>query len=178
MKDGPIRLLPNARRAELHQSVQGFSLLELMFVVTIVVIMTVMAIPLLSNVTGYFRLRGAVSNVTGAIQSTRYLAIFQGCPFQLVLNSAAGTYQVQNSCPAGGAFVNYCTNGRLTCPVPVSGSGTPVALNSNVTLTFSPGGRVTSPAFPAGGINMVLTYGNKPPETISVSTYGSVNVTP
>ncbi|HZS25918.1 MAG TPA: prepilin-type N-terminal cleavage/methylation domain-containing protein [Candidatus Angelobacter sp.] len=182
MKGGPNRLFPNARRTELHHSAQGFSLLELLFVVIIVVIMTAMAIPLLSNVTGYFRLRGAVSSVTGVIQSTRYQAIFQGCPYEVVFDNAAGTYQVKTqqvgtTCP-GGAFANFCTSGAAACPVPLSGSSTPITLNAPLTLIFSPGGKVTSPSFPAGGINLNLTYGTKPPEIITVSTYGSIHVTP
>jgi len=149
-----------------------------MFVVVIIVITTVLAIPLVTNVTSYFRLRGSIASVTGAIQSTRYQAIFQGCPYQLVMNAAASTYQVQNQCPAGGAWANVCVPGLASCPVPLSGSGNPVALNADLTLVFSPGGRVTSASFPGGGINLVLTYGGKPPETISISSYGSINVNP
>lgn len=173
MKGSAERL--NARQ---DQSVQGFTLLELMFVVVIAMVMVVMAIPLLNNATGYFKLRGAVSSVTGAIQATRYQAIFQGCPYQIVFTAAANTYQVQRQCPTGGAFVNFCDSPVLNCPVPLSGTGTKVALNADVTLIFSPGGKVTSPQFPGGGINMVITYGGKPPETISVSSYGSINVKP
>jgi prepilin-type N-terminal cleavage/methylation domain-containing protein len=178
MKGGPIRFFASARHADPRPSVRGFTLLELMIVVVILLITTVLAIPLVSNVTSNFRLRGAVSSVTGAIQSTRYQAIYQGCPFQLVLDNVASTYQVQNQCPTGGAFANFCPNGGAACPIPLSGSGTRVALNAPLTLTFSPGGKITSAAFPAGGINLTLTYDNRPPETITVSTYGSIHVTP
>jgi type II secretory pathway pseudopilin PulG len=150
----------------------------LIFVVVVVVLMAAMAIPLLNRVAPALKLRGAVSSVTGAIQSTRYQAIFQGCPYQLVFAAAANTYQVQRQCPAGGAFTNYCVPAATSCPIPLSGSGTPVTLNGDIILTFSPGGKVTSPGFPGGGINMVLSYGGRPPETISISTYGSINVNP
>ena len=179
MNGSPTHFFANARTSGRDR---GFSLIEMLFVVLIVLIMAAMAIPLVSNVVSNFRLRGAVSSVTGAIQSTRYQAIFQGCPYQLVFDNAANTYQVQTqqvgaTCP-GGAFASFCTSGAAACPVPLAGSGNPIALNAPLTLTFSPGGRVTSPQFPAGGINLILTYGNKPPETITVSTYGSVHVTP
>jgi prepilin-type N-terminal cleavage/methylation domain-containing protein len=158
------------------QQARGFSLLELIFVIVIGLIMTVIAIPLVNNVTSYFRLRGAVSSVTGAIQSTRYQAIFQGCPYQVVFTAATQSYQIQNQCPVGGAFANVCVPATLAaCPVPVSGSGTPVTLNADITLTFSPGGKVSSATSP---MQMVITYGGKPPETITVSSYGSINVTP
>lgn len=166
-----------------RKSARGFSLIELAFVVMITLIMTAMAIPLVNNVTSYFRLRGAISSITGAVQSTRYQAIFQGCPYQLVFTAAANTYQIQNQCPAPGApigapvgpFANVCTPPVVNCPVPLSGSGIPVTLNADITLTFSPGGRVTSATAP---MSMVVTYGGKPPETITVSTYGNINVTP
>lgn len=156
-------------------STRGFTLLELIFVLLIVIVMTAMAVPLVNNTMSYFRLRGAISSVTGAIQSTRYQAIFQGCPYQVVFTAAANTYQVKNQCPVGGAFVNVCPAPLAACPAPLSGSGTRVALNADITLTFSPGGRVTSPTVP---MQMVITYGGKPPETITVSSYGSINVNP
>ena len=178
MMGGPIRIFVNAQRRNGNPSVRGFTLLELVFTVLIILIMAAMAVPLVNNVVGNFRMRGAVSSVTGAIQSTRFQAIFQGCPYQLVMDNVANTYQVQRACPAGGAFTAWCPSGQAACPVPLAGSSTPITLNAPLTLTFSPGGKVSSAAFPAGGINLVLTYGNKPPETITVSTYGSIHVTP
>ena len=156
----------------------GFTLVELIFVILIVLIMAVIALPLMNNVSSYFKLRGAVSSATGAIQSTRYQAIFQGCPFQVVFTAATGNYQVTNSCPNTGVFTNFCQSGATSCPVPISGSGNKITLNADLTLTFSPGGRVTSAAFPNGGINMTLTYPGKTPEVITISSYGSINVTP
>jgi len=161
-----------------RDAARGFTLLEMIIVVVIVVIMTLIAIPLVNKVVSNFKLRGAVAEVTGAIQSTRYQAIFQGCPYQIVFTAAAKTYQVQRQCPTGGAFANYCVSGLASCAVPISGGSSAVTLNADLTLTFSPGGRVTSAAFPGGGINMVVTYSGKPPETISVSSYGSINVNP
>lgn len=158
-----------------RESAKGFSLIELLFVLLIVMLMTAMAVPLVNNTVSYFRLRGAISTVTGAIQSTRYQAIFQGCPYQIVFTAATSNYQIQKQCPAGGAFTNVCTPPVTVCPVPLSGSGVPITLNADITMTFSPGGKVTSAAAP---ISMVITYGNKPPENITVSSYGSIHVTP
>lgn len=169
-KDGQVVRKPHATR--------GFTLLELAFVVVIAIVMTVIAVPLISNVVSYFKLRGTVSEVTGAIQSTRYQAIFQGCPYQIVFTAATKTYQIQRQCPVGGAFGNFCDNGAASCPITISGGNPSVTLNSDITFTFSPGGKVTSPQFPGGGINMGVTYSGRPPETISVSSYGSINVNP
>jgi hypothetical protein len=56
-----------------------------------------------------------------------------------------------------------------------------MALNQNVTLTFTPGGAVGStPAMTP--IQMILTYpgftSTVPTETIQVSNYGNITVTP
>ena len=176
MNGHQIRQDTNVAREQGRRSARGFSLIELMFVVVIVVIMTAMAVPLVNNTVSYFRMRGAVSAVTGAIQSTRYQAIFQGCPYQIVFTKATNTYQVQNQCPAGGAFANVCIPASATvCPIPLAGTGSPLTLNADITMTFSPGGKITSATSP---MVMVITYGGKPPETVTVSSYGSINVTP
>ncbi len=166
----------NAAQEQRRRSERGFSLIELLFVIMIVLIMTAMAIPLVNNTVSYFRMRGAVAATTGAIQSTRYQAIFQGCPYQIVFTAATKTYQVQNSCPSTGAFVNVCSPSTLAvCPKPLAGAGSPLTLGADMTMTFSPGGKITSATSP---MVMVITYGGKPPETITVSSYGSINVTP
>lgn len=162
--------------AQCHRArAKGFSLVEMMFTCAIAVITVVLAVPLVSNVTSYFRLRGAVSSVTGAIQGARYQAIFQGCPYQVVFTAATSSYQVKKSCPSNGTFSNDCPGALTSCPIPLSGSGTAVALNADITMTFSPGGKITSATSP---MSMVITYSTKPPETITVSSYGSINVTP
>ena len=154
---------------------RGFSLVELMFACAIAIITVVIAVPLVNNVTSYFRLRGAVSSVTGAVQAVRYQAIFQGCPYQLVLTASTSSFQVKKSCPSSGTFSNDCPGGLTSCPVPLSGSGTAVSLNADITMTFSPGGKITSATSP---MSMVITYSTNPPETITVSSYGNINVTP
>jgi prepilin-type N-terminal cleavage/methylation domain-containing protein len=169
------RQMPKDRSGSQGKHAQGFTLIELLFVIVIVMIMTAMAIPLVNNTVSYFRLRGSIASVTGAIQSTRYQAIFQGCPYQIVFTAAANSYQVKNSCPSTGTFTNVCPAALAVCPLPISGSGTPVTLNADITMTFSPGGKITSATAP---MVMVLTYGGKPPENITVSSYGSINVTP
>jgi prepilin-type N-terminal cleavage/methylation domain-containing protein len=169
------RQMPKDRSGSQGKHAQGFTLIELLFVIVIVMIMTAMAVPLVNNTVSYFRLRGSIASVTGAIQSTRYQAIFQGCPYQIVFTAATNSYQVQNSCPSTGTFTDVCPAALPACPLPISGSGVPVTLNADITMTFSPGGKITSATAP---MVMVITYGGKPPETITVSSYGSINVTP
>ena len=156
--------------------IRGFTLLELIFVLVIVLIMTAMAVPLLSNALTGYRLRGATASLTGSIQATRYQAIFNGYPFQLVIDSAALTYQVKNDPTRTATFVKYCVSGATSCPIPLAGSGTPVVLDAGSTFTFSPSGAVTSTTAVGGVTTMVLTYAGKT-ENIKVSSYGNVKVT-
>jgi prepilin-type N-terminal cleavage/methylation domain-containing protein len=156
---------------------KGFTLIELIFVLLIAVIMTVMAIPLVNTTLTNYRIHGAASAVSSSLQSTRYLAIFNGYPFQVVYNSAALTYQVKSDPARSGTFTNYCVPAAASCPVPLAGSGLNVVLNADTTFTFSPGGTTQSTTAAAGVTTMVITYSGKT-ETITVSSYGNVKVTP
>jgi prepilin-type N-terminal cleavage/methylation domain-containing protein len=177
MKRRQVRQHGNQPEVNRGQSARGFSLIELIFVILIALIMTAMAVPLLNNGMTSYRVRGAAASVAGSIQGTRYQAIFNGYPFRLVIDSAAKTYQVQNDQARAGVFTNYCVPAAASCPVPLMGSGTKVALDADTTFTFSPGGTVQSTTAVAGVTTMVLTYSGKT-ETITVSSYGNVKVTP
>jgi Tfp pilus assembly protein FimT len=125
---------------------------------------------------GAYRLRSAVSSVTGLIQSARYQAISSGYAYQVVFDKTAGTFQVQSdpTWPSAVIFANYCVPAAASCPVPLSNSGIPVVLGTDTTLQFRPSGMVTATA---GSTTLTLTYGTKT-ETITVSSYGNITVTP
>jgi Tfp pilus assembly protein FimT len=140
----------------------------MLFVVLIVLIMAVMAVPVLNNVMSTYRLRSAVASITGAIQTTRYQAISSGYPFQLVLNKATSTFQVQSDPNITGTFANVGN------AIPLANSSIPVVLGTSTTLRFRPSGLVSAPV---GATTLTLTYGGKT-ETIAVSNYGNIKVTP
>jgi Tfp pilus assembly protein FimT len=167
----------NRRRVRKGGAALGFSLLELAFVVLIGIVMTVIAVPLVNNVMSGYRLRGAASAVTSSIQATRYQAIFNGYPFRLVVDHTALTYQVQYDPGRTGAFTNYCVPAMPACPISVTATSKEVTLDADTTFTFSPGGSVTSTTAAGGVTTLVLTYEGKT-ETITVSSYGSIKVTP
>lgn len=174
--------LPKQRRTKyLHRrsasSSRGFTLLEVMLVLAIGMILAGMAVPIINNTIRVYAMRSAITSLTGTISSSRYQAIFHGCKSQVVFTAAAYSYQVQSEAPAfgglacGAAFTNV---GGVT---PLMGRG--VTLNANITLTFSPGGSVSStPA--ASPIQLILAYPGTtlPAETITVSNYGNVTVAP
>ena len=156
------------RAAHQHRPARGFTLLELLFVVLIATILTVIALPVLNNTMDAYRLRSAVSSVTGAIQTTRYQAISDGFPYQIVLKSASSTMQVQSDPGRTGLFTNVGN------AIPLASSSIPVVLGADTTLQFRPSGVV---AATVGGQNLTLTYRGKT-ETITVSSYGTIKVTP
>jgi len=149
-------------------SSRGFTLVEMIFVVGIVLLVAAMSIPTINKVMTTYRLRSAVASITGAIQTTRYQAISSGYPFQLVLSTTTSTFQVQSDPGLTGTFANVGN------AVPLANSSIPVTLGAPTTLRFRPSGLVTAAV---GATTLSLSYGGKT-ETITVSNYGNIKVTP
>jgi prepilin-type N-terminal cleavage/methylation domain-containing protein len=152
---------------------QGFTLLELVMVVTIGLVLGAMSIPAIVSTVNYFKFRSAVSSVTGAMQTARYQAIYQGCSSQVVFDAAAFTYQISgltpNVAPALGCSAVYVPINTTLIPTPIGDKR--VSLAASKTITFSPGGAVTP-------VPTTLTLTNNGrTATILVSNFGRVNVT-
>jgi Tfp pilus assembly protein FimT len=161
--------MPKASRSE-----AGHTLVELLVVVAIMVTVAAMAVPLLTASMRDYQLRSAVTSLTGTVQATRYRAIAAGYQYQIVLNKAAGTYQVQNEVPPATTFSN------VGGAVPLSGSSVAAVLGADTTIQFHPSGKVVCTAGTvdaAGNTTFTLTLRGKT-ETILVSRYGNINVTP
>lgn len=161
--------VPQASRSE-----GGHTLVELLVVVAIMITVAAMAVPLLTASMRDYQLRSAVTSLTGALQATRYRAIAAGYQYQIVLNKAAGTYQVQNEVPPAATFSNVGN------AVPLSGSSVAAVLSADTTIQFHPSGKIVCTAGTvdaSGNTTFTLTLKGKT-ETISVSRYGNINVTP
>ncbi|HLJ25395.1 MAG TPA: GspH/FimT family pseudopilin [Candidatus Angelobacter sp.] len=151
-------------------SARGYSLLELVVTVAVILITTAIALPLVQNASRSYQMRSAVVSVTGAIQSARYQAISRGYPFRLALTAAGSTYQIWNS-TCGSAAPCWAKVGGV---VPLSGSGVSAVLSADTSLDFSPSGAVVAST---GALNFSLTYKGAV-ESITVSNYGNVTVSP
>jgi Tfp pilus assembly protein FimT len=162
------------RRRTISFRTLGFSLIEMVLVISILLLTAVLALPLLNNIMSTYRLRSAVTSVTGFIQSARYQALASGYGYQVVLNKAASTIQIQSDPNRINTYTNLCVPAAPSCPIPLSGSGIPIVLGADTTLQFRPSGIVTATA---GSTTLTLAYGGKT-ETITVSSYGNVKVTP
>jgi prepilin-type N-terminal cleavage/methylation domain-containing protein len=157
-------------------STRGFTILELLIVITIAGLLAAIAIPTLVTTLRVMALRSAVASLTGAIQSARYQAIFHGCSYQIAFSSATYSYTVASMAPAFGGQACLAAFGAPGPAIPLAGRG--VGLNAPVTIWVHPSGLVQATA---GNLNtIVLTHAMMPgsPETIQVSNYGKITVTP
>jgi prepilin-type N-terminal cleavage/methylation domain-containing protein len=175
IRSSQIRKGPTVRA----RAARGFTMLELVIVVAIAMILAAMAVPVITNTMRIYKMRSATTSVTGAIAAGRYQAIFHGCKTQIVFTASSYSYQLQSEQPALGGQACLTAFANVGGAVPLMGAG--VAINQNVTMTFTPGGGVGStPAM--NPIQMILTYpgftATVPQETIQVSNYGNITVTP
>lgn len=132
------------------------------------VTVSVIAIPIVRSVYSYYQIRSATAYLTGAIQSTRYQAISSGYGYRIVLSKAASTLQIQSDPARTATFANVAN------PLPLAGSSTPVVLGQDTTLLLRPSGIVQATT---GSTTITLTLGART-ETITVSSYGNIKVTP
>jgi len=147
--------------------------MELLATVAVILIMTAIAVPVMKDVMASYRLNSAVTTVSGAIQSTRYQAIYQGYAYQVAFDPTAKTFQVQSKPLTAAAFANVGTATYW------ADSAARVTLGAATTLTFSPGGKVTlNNGASACPCTLTLTYPSKTPKVITVSAYGNITVTP
>jgi len=161
------------------RTASGFTLLELLVVIAIASVLAAMAVPMIFNTLRVYRMRSAVSSITGLISNARYQAIFHGCKTQIVFTAGTYTYQISSEQPAYGGQTCLTAYSPITAVVPITGQG--IAIDQTVTFTFSPGGNISSlPVM--NPMVMNLSYPgfttSVPAEKITVSTYGNITVTP
>lgn len=147
---------------------RGFSLVELLIVVAIMMVVAAIAVPAIQSSVQIYRVRAAAASVKGIIQSTRYRAISSGYPFALVFSKDNSTYQVQSDPNSSGVFTN------VGAALPLSGSSVAATIDADVTLQFRPSGFVSATT---GSTTIQVTYFGRT-ETVQVSSYGNIKVTP
>jgi prepilin-type N-terminal cleavage/methylation domain-containing protein len=152
------------RRRASAQGQCGFTLLELMVVLLVVLVLSALAIPQVQAALYAYRLNAAVSASTWAIQTTRYQAIMHGYPYQVALNKANNTYQVLSE-PGGTAAFS-----AVGTAVPMATSV--IAFSASTTLQFSPNGSVSAVL---GSMTYSVSYGGAT-KNVTVSNYGSITV--
>ena len=150
---------------------KGFSLIEMLIVVTIVSILAAITTPQFLNAMKSYRLASAVAAATGAIQTTHYLAIMHGYPYQLTFDANSGTYptyQVAREPPGATGFFPVPPG----TPTPIAGSNEET-INQTTVMQFNSNGTMTPG--PAGNAVFTITNGVTT-EQITVSGVGYVSV--
>lgn len=158
------------------RSEPGFTLAELAITLAIIGVVTAISVPTIQSALSAYTLNNAVTSVTGAIQTTRYHAVEAGYPYALVLDRSTSNFQVQSDPTDSGTFANAGSS------IPFSSISN--ILGANTTLVFRPGGAVQCPQCSNNQVDangnwvLAVNYGTNPTETITVSPYGRINVTP
>ena len=149
---------------------RGFSLIELLVTIAIIILMLAIAVPQMQNASRSYQMRSVVASVTGAIQAARYQAISNGYLFRIALSKTNTNYQVWSN-PCGAAAPCW---GKIGGTVPLSGSSITPALSQDTTLDFHPSGLVQATT---GALTFNVALRGTT-ETITVSNYGNITVTP
>jgi Tfp pilus assembly protein FimT len=160
------------KRKNAVRCIAGFTMIELVMVMLVAMVISAFALPIVSDVVNFYRLRSAVANATWAIQSVRFQALMAGYPFQVTFAGGTGginpTYQIA-SMPSGTLIYS-----NVGGPIPLSGS--PAVLTAGTVAQLMPNGVVTMTAAGVTTTTMQISYaGNS--NTITVSNYGNVSVT-
>lgn len=145
---------------------RGFSMIEICIALTVSLVMMGIAIPMMQQTTYRYRLSGAVSAVTTAIQSTRYQALMKGYRYRMAVTPSSKSYQLSSMIPPATSYSN------VGAAVPITSNA--VTISAPTTLEFKPNGQVLATT---GALNFTMSYQGVT-KTITVSTYGNVTVTP
>jgi prepilin-type N-terminal cleavage/methylation domain-containing protein len=147
---------------------QGFSLMELMIVLAVVLILAAMATPRLMSTVNDISLRYAASDFGGLVQSARIQAVRRNTSYTILQgNLPSGTPAFYLDLPKAGVY----TNGDPMLPIspaitvfPGIGSGAPNegAFIAGLNFTVNPGG--AAPSFNARGLPCIAV-GNACPQT-------------
>jgi Tfp pilus assembly protein FimT len=156
-----------------RKATRGFSLIELTMVMLIAMITAGFALPIVQTTVQKYRLKSATATAAWAIQSTRFQALMEGYPYEVTFAGSTGgvnpTYQIANETVGSSSFSNVGTS------IPVSGS--PVVLGATTVFIFQPNGTVTTSPASSAPYTFTIAYSGTT-ETITVSNYGNVDVTP
>jgi len=153
------------------RSQAGFSLIELLVVMGVVVVFCAMAIPRLTNAVRGMHLNSAANAIAGSIRTTRYQSIMVGCTYQLAFNQANSNYQLSAEGITGNPPACATTFSNVGTATPWSSTGD-VTMTPSTTLQFTPNGLVTATV---GNMNFTITNGAAT-RTVTVSGVGDVTI--
>lgn len=168
-----------------HGKANGFSLMELMVVVGIIMVITAMAIPKIMTSVADVRLRGAVNSASGIIQQARMVAIKDNllrkvkysnaaqCPCVYVdLNDDDAIQATEPQVQMGNTILAYSAPTGLAALTSTELSYTPTTVSS---IMFNPRGLPCSAAATCGS-GMVIYFTDS--RTVGSPGWAAVSVSP
>lgn len=163
----------NTSRGCTNRAAAGFSIMELLIVVCMVMILAAIAIPITRSAIANYQLDAAVDSVTGAIQSTRYQAIMHGYLYQVDFNSVNNQFQVSSEIPPATTFSAVSAAVPISAVAVTLGVGTPSSGSAgHATLQFKANGLVSITSGQPAPLSLTVAY-HGATKTITVSNYGS-----
>lgn len=92
------------------RSQKGFSIIELMVMMTMIILLAKITYPRMATLMGTYRLETAGRNLAAELQKARFRAIAEGTCVKVVFDGAAKTYKFQKlssgPCTTGGTYVD------------------------------------------------------------------------
>lgn len=143
-----------ASRRRTHRA-NGFTVLELLLVITVGAILTAVAIPIMGTALNNAHVTSMVDAISGAVAKTRYQSIMTSQPYTLVVTAPANTYVVKN-----------ITTGVSSVAIPLPSQTVKINTGTAATYTFTlcPNGTV----YGAGGVCPGVAL----PPALSISLQG------
>jgi Tfp pilus assembly protein FimT len=158
-------------------SAAGFSVLELLLIVSVILILSGMAIPAGRSAMKTYQLDAAADSAYGSIQAARYQAIMHGYLYQVDINTNNNQIQVSSEVPPAVTFSS------VGSALPISGSqvtmgvGTASAgLAGHLILQFKANGSVSVTSGQSMPANLTIAY-NGTTKHLTVSNYGAISTT-
>lgn len=155
----------------------GFSILELLVVLSVVLVMTAAAVPAVWSAMKSYQLDAAADSASGAIQGARYQAIMHGYLYQLDFNSATNQFQLSNEVPPATTF------STVGSAVPISGSKVTMGVGTassgssgHLIFQFKQNGSVSITSGQSMPGTLTIAY-NGTTKHLTVSNYGSITTT-
>ena len=146
----------------------GFSLLELLIVMAIIMVVAAMAMPSIMNSINNIRLRGSAGDLAGLLQQCRQAALHDNKYYTVKPATVTGAQAAYVDLNYNGTFDNVAPNPEPLIQFPQSvavvSSGAPNTANliSQCCSTFTPQTASTLPSFNSRGLPCVGTS-NPPP---------------
>lgn len=142
------------------KSKKGFTLMELVVVLAIVILITALSLPSFLNAMANIRLRTAAQNLAGILQQARMRATHDnavvglGCtPFNVAIDTCTQTFLVDK---AGNQLANP---GQIQLPQTVSYTTNPSASMAKADVGFTAAAPGTQPFFNPRGVPCTLNAG-------------------